>query len=613
MRKLRRMTAMAVALGVISTLIMSGTAAAQDADDTTGEIVSFSIGTDSDITSLNPFRLCCDLDYEYLELVYDLGFNYTAEDLSPAPNIITAWEPSADHMTYELTIRTDATFHDGEPMTAEDVAFTFGFVAKYQMPFFKDYFPFEPTFEVVDDDTVLWKSTEPTFAPEVPAYMPILPEHIWGQFDTAGDNPSDEEAKEIRALAGKEFENDPPIGTGPFVFEEWSIGQFMRFSANPDYWGDTGVIDEVIIRVYDSPEAKVQALRSGELDFADSVQPALFNSLQGQEGITTHVADGGCWGNIAYNFGGQGPDDSHHPAAEDVTVRQAVAHAIDKQRIVEQVYQNTAVVGDSILMPGRNGAWYTDIPPELEFPYDPAVANQMLDDAGYLDTDDDGVREMPDGTNPLIWEFMVITDVDGSVDTGRLMQGFLQEIGIQVEFKTVNQNKANDLWFSGDWDVYVWDWCPEPDPDFMLSVFTTDQCLSWSDGCYSNPEYDELYEAQRSALDRSDRKAIIDEMQLLIAEEVPTMVLNYWSDLQAYRSDRWTGFKTYPDVENGLLMVGYGTGRNYANIQLVGDETGAPSSSGLPAWVWVAIVGGVAVVAGLVLMARRKSDAEDEA
>ena len=102
-------------------------------------------------------------------------------------------------------------------------------------------------------------------------------------------------------------------------------------------------------------------------------------------------------------------------------------------------------------------------------------------------------------------------------------------------------------------------------------------------------------------------------MQLMIAEEIPTMVLNYWSDLQAYRSDRWTGFKPYPNVENGLLMVGYGTGRNYANIQLVGDETGAPSSSGLPAWVWVAIVGGVAVVAGLVLMARRKGDAEDEA
>jgi peptide/nickel transport system substrate-binding protein len=625
MKGSRRTAAAAVVLGTIAMLVLSGTAVAQETDATTDEPVTFTVGVDSDITSMNPFNLCCGPDYEYLELVYDLAIGFSREDLSPAPRLVTEWTPSEDSMTWTLKVRDDATFHDGEPVTAEDIAFTFELISKYQMPFFKDYFPFDPTFEVVDDTTVLWQATKPTFAPEVPAYAPVLPEHIWGRFDTGGNAPSADEAKEVRKTV-KEFENDEPIGSGPFVFEERSTGQFLRFSANEDWWGGTPAeIDEIVLRVYDSQEAMVQALRSGEIDFAESITPTLFNTLEGDPNITTHVADGGCWGNIAYNFGGQdeapgGPapgTPTNHPAIQDLTVRQAIAHAVDKQRIVDQVYQGTAVVGDSILMPGKNGFWYTDIPPELEYPYDPALANQMLDDAGYLDTDGDGIREMPDGTNPLEFEFLTITDVDGSVDTGRLFKGFLEEIGIGVTFTTVNTNKAYDLWYTGEWDVYVWDWCPDPDPDFMLSVFTSSQCLGWSDGCYSNPRLDELYTAQQRALDRDERKAIIDEFQTIVAEELPVMVLNYWSDLQAYRSE-WTGFTPSPNVENGLLLFGYTTVDTYLELQLAdegagGGGSGGSGSPGLPAWLWVAIVGGVVVVAGLVVMSRRRGEAEDEA
>lgn len=619
MRRLRRTAAGAIAFAVVAALVISGTAAAQESESPTDEKMTFSVGVDSDITGLNPFNLCCGPDYEYLEMVYDLGIGFSSEDLSPAPRIVTEWTPSEDSMEWTLKVRDDASFHDGTPLTAEDVAFTFELIAKYQMPFYKDYFPFNPTFEVVDDTTVIWKAEEPTFAPIVPAYAPILPKHIWGEFDTGGDSPSSDEAKEVRKSV-KEFENDPAIGSGPFRLDEWSKGQFLRFSVNEDWWGpDSAAVDEVVIRIYDSKEAMVQALRNGEIDFADGISPTLFNTLENEDGITTHVADGGCWGNIAFNFGGQGDTATNHPAIQDLAVRQAIAHATDKQRIVDQVYQGTAVIGDSILMPGKNGFWYTDIPTELEYPYDVAKANQILDDAGYADTDGDGIREMPDGTNPLEFEFMTITDVEGSVDTGRLYKGFLEEIGIGVTFTTVNTNKAYDLWFTGEWDVYVWDWCPDPDPDFMLSVFTTDQCLGWSDGCYSNPEYDAMYDAQQRALDRDERKAIIDEMQMLIAEELPAVVLNYWSDLQAYRSE-WTGFEPSPSIsKNGLLLFGYTTVDTYLALQPAsadGGVTGSAgsSSSGLSAGLWVAIVGGVVVIAGLVLMSRRRREAsEDEA
>jgi peptide/nickel transport system substrate-binding protein len=610
MRRLRRSAVTSVALGVVAMLVLSGTAMAQDESPAAQEKVTFSVGLDTDITSLNPFNLCCGGDYEYLELVYDLGIGFSREDLTPAPRIITEWTPSEDSMTWTLKVRDDVVWHDGTPMTAEDVAFTFNFISQRRLPFFRDYFPFSPTFEVIDDTTIEWQSPQPTFAPEVPPYVMILPEHIWGELDQGDDD------REIRQ-AVKEFENDPPIGTGPYKFVEWRRDQFMRFEANPDYWGGTpAAIDEILIRIYPSQEAMVQALRTGEIDFAESINATLFNTLQDDPNITTHVADAGCWGNIAYNFGGQADTATNHPAIQDLTVRQAVAHAVDRELIVDRVYQGTAEVGYSILTPGKNAAWYNPIPEEYRYPYDIDEANRLLDEAGYLDTDDDGVREMPDGGEPLEFEFMTITDVDGSVDTGRLFQGFLDDIGISVVFNTVDQNKAYDLWFTGEWDVYVWDWCPDPDPDFMLSVFTTDQCLSWSDGCYSNPEYDAMYEAQRNELDQDARKEIVSEMQEFIARELPVMSLNYWSDLQAYRSDRWEGFRPSPNTETGLLLFGYSTTDSYLELTQVGADTGGgggSSNPGLPAWVWIAIVAGIVAIVAGVTLARRRGEAEEEA
>ncbi len=500
----------------------------------------------------------------------------------------------------------------------EDVAFTFNFISKYDMPYYIGYFPFNPTFEVVDDETLIWHADEPMFSPEVPAYAPILPEHIWGQFDTGGDNPTPDQAKEVRKTV-RDFQNENPIGSGPFKFVEYVKGQYIHFEANPDYWGgapsvdDPAAIDEVYIRFYGNKEAMTQALRAGEIDFADGLTPALFNSLKGVDGIATHVADAGCWGDIAFNFGGQpGGQATNHPALQDLAVRQAIAHSIDKQEINEKVFQNTAVPGDSVLTPGKNGAWYLDIPPELEYPYDPAKANQILDDAGYLDTDGDGVREMPDGTDPLELEFVAINDVDGSVDTGQLLDGYLNAIGIKMLTTTVDKNKATELWTTGEFDALIWDWCPDPDPDFMLSVFTTDECGSWSNGCYSNPEYDALYAAQKTELDHDKRAQIVNEAQELVAQDLPEIVLNYWSQLQAYRSDAFTGYRPTPDVETGLLMLGYGTSENYLELRAVAPEaTADSSSSGLTWWIPAAIgAGGIAIA--FVLVARRGRNEEDE-
>lgn len=608
MRMTKKTVAIAISIAMVSGLALTGNALAQDATETpTDEKVVLNVGLDSDVTSLNPYNLCCGPDYEYLGLVYDISFDWDNDTLEAAPGFVQSWTPNADSTEWTLKIAEGATWHDGEPVTAEDVAFSFQLVADNAMPFYKDYLPFEPTFEVVDDTTVLWKSKEPTFAPEVPAYIPIVPEHIWGEFVVPGD-PS------ATRKAVKEFPNEEAIGSGPFKLVEYKKGAFMRLEVNPDYWGPKPAsLDEIVYTFYGSQESMVQALKNDEIDYAYGLNPSLYNSLEGEPNIALRAGDGGCWGNFAWNFGGQTPQASADPTIHDLAFRQAVATGIDRQEIIDKVYQGTATDGYSVLMPGRNGSWYKEIPADLQFNYDVTAANSMLDDAGYTDTDGDGVRNGETGEN-LDLELLVISDVQGSVDTGKLLQGYLNDIGIDSFLTTVNTNKAYDLWAIGDFDAYVWDWCPDPDPDFMMSVFTTEQCLGWSDGCWSDPRFDELYDLQQTQLKRADREATIDEMQLMLAEELPTMVLNYWSDLSAYRTDKFdpSTWVRSPNNEAGVYLFGAANG-SYFNLKPLSGASTESSSPGLPSWIWIAGFAAVVVIVAGVALARRKGPDEDEA
>jgi peptide/nickel transport system substrate-binding protein len=595
----RGILATSLVLGMIGALLVSTAALAQESPATTDAPVVFDVGVDSDITSLNPFNLCCGPDYEVMNLMYDIAIGYDNDTLEAAPSVVSSWEHSEDFMDWTMNVIEGATFHDGTPLTAEDVAFTFAFIADNKMPFYKDYFPFEPTFEVVSPTQLIWHAQEPTFAPEVPAYAPVLPKHIWEEFNSAEDPKA----------AAKEFTNDDPIGTGPFRLVEYADGERIHLEATGNYWGgNPAALDEVIFHIYDNKETMTTALRNGDIDYAYGLNATLFNSLEGVENIGTNIGNAGCWGNIAWNFGGQaGGKDTADPVVHELAFRQAMTHAINRQEIIEKVYQGTATEGYSILMPSPNGSWVADIPEELRFNYDPERAKAMLDEAGIVDTNGDGNREFQG--NEINLEMLTITDVDGSVDTGKLLQNYWEAVGISSFFTTVNTNKAYAVWGDGTFDVYVWDWCPDPDPDFMLSVFTTDQCNGWSDGCYSNPEYDELYALQQTQLDRTERKATIDQMQLMIAEEVPAVVLNYWTTLEAFRTDTLEGYVLSPAAD-GTYLFGY-TNDTYMNLTPVGEGTATAGTTGLPSWVWIAVAAGVVLIVVAVVMSRRKSDAEE--
>ena len=595
---MKRIAALTLTVTLLAALGIGSRAIATSPPPAPEEKILFTVGVPSEINTMNPFQ-SADLSEPFF-LNYDQLLNFDQKTLQAAPGLAESWESSEDGKTWTFHIRKGVTWHDGVPVTAHDVKFTYDFIVQQKVGVVLGYLPFEPTFEVPDDYTLIWHSPKPTVAPEAPGWIPIVPEHIWSKYKTKSE--------------AQQFRNIPTVGSGPFHLVEYKEGEFWRFEANKDYWGGVPTIDEVVFQVFDNQETMVQALKLGDIDFAHELSPTLFEALDGEENITTASGGAAYFDNLAFGLwkphqlGTQGETPTGHPALQDEDVRDAIAHAIDKEAIVDQVMQGAGSVGTTVVLP--TSPWHYEPTQEELIAFDLDKANLMLDEAGYKDTDGDGIRQMPDGTNPLVFEVLTIADITYSNDEGLLIQGWLKDIGIKVELRPVSKSKGYELWYAHDYDAYVWSWGPDPDPDFILSIFTTDSCNVWSDGCYSNAEYDRLYIRQQEATSRDERREITDEMQRMIYDDNPEIVLGYEYDLQAYRNDRFTGFVEQPEP-NGSLIYSFGP-YSYLSIKPVAPGGGATSESGGSGMlVGIAIAGVVALVVVVVIVRRKPLEDRD--
>lgn len=610
-KKPRRMIAAATAAGILTALILASSALAQDASPSPAddEIV-FVAGTTNDMRTVNPFAAFETPEFAVMDLNYDLLLTYAKEDLAPVPNLATDWTQSEDGLTWTFNLRDDVTWHDGEPFTAEDVVFTYTLVVENELSGLS-YLPSNPTFEVVDDNTFTWTTEEPTTSPLAPPYVYILPEHIWGDMTVAEVN---------------KFKNYPNmIGTGPFQLTDWEKGQSWTMEANPDYFGGAPKIDKYIVRKYDNEEAMATALREGEIDIMSDVSIDVFESLQGVEGITTSVGPLSSFDQMSFplcqnSTAAAGDVDckksttrTGHPALLDPEVRRAIALAIDKETIVDRVLQGYGSVGTTVIPPFNR--WHAE--PAEVIPFDPAEANRILDAGGYLDADGDGVREMPGGGDPLDFRFYVRSERTETVTEGEFISGWLQDIGIATKIEAVTDDKLTDIYLANDFDLYIWGWGVEPDPDFQLSTYTTRECGYWSDTCYANPQYDALYEQQQTAVTPEERAPIVEEMQQVVYDDIPQIVLDYYATLEAYDSAEWAGLEENKSPQpQGWLWEQYGrhTALTVIPRRLVAADAPQPAGdTGISAGVWLAVLGGVVLIVGIVALVRRGRSEEDRA
>jgi peptide/nickel transport system substrate-binding protein len=234
--------------------------------------------------------------------------------------------------------------------------------------------------------------------------------------------------------------------------------------------------------------------------------------VQVEEGLVPDVV------NIGFNAN---PKKTTHRELLDPVVKNAMAHAVNRDKIIETVYNGRAAPAASILTPIAGDYLDPTIEPEA---YDLALANQLLDDAGYT-KGADGIRTTPAGDR-MSYEVILPTDIEGQQRKFEIIQEDWKAIGIETVGKPMDGSAAWDAMMAPDgkyleFDLHMWSWLGYIDPDFMLMTVMCDQYGNWSDTGYCNPEYDALYAQQAAEMDPAKRVAIVHEMQQILYRDHP--------------------------------------------------------------------------------------------
>ncbi|MEP7225268.1 MAG: ABC transporter substrate-binding protein, partial [Actinomycetota bacterium] len=535
-------------------------------------------------------------DYDVWIPQYDTVTRKAADDFATIPGLAESWEASNDGKTYTYKLRDGLKWSDGQPLTANDVAFTINRARKEAWQNY-DAYVHNLTAKVIDDQTV--EVTSSVSDPKLPGLGDtyILPEHIWGKLD----------AKAITKYAGEDG-----VGSGPFVLEEFKRGQYVKMKVNPNFWGGQRPIDEIVFRLFNNADAMVAALQKGEIDAAHNVPSEAIEQLSSATGIVNVQGNQGGFDEIAINAGSglKKP----HPALLDRRVRVAIAHAIDKQTLIDKVFLGQGSVLET-LSPSPNPAWIPEIAAAEQFDFDIAKANKMLDDAGYKDTDGDGVREMPGGGEPLEFSYYVRSNSETAPPVSEYVSGWLKQIGIKLDRKFVDSDQLGPVIGKGDYDMFHWGWTPYVDPDQQLSYFQCDQVakaedptLYNNDANWCSPAYDKLYKAQNVELDQQKRMDIVHQMLKLFRDTAFYQVFALTPDLQAYRTDRFEGWTRQP-AEVGPVIFS-NTSPTYFNLMPFASSSnnGSGISTGAIVGIVAAIVAGAALIFYFV---RRRSTAEE--
>lgn len=492
------------------------------------------IGWTSEIDTLNPLTTYSTEATEVLQLIYDklLGFSY---EFIPQPELAEEFSYSEDGLSITFKLRDNAVWHDGEPLTADDVVFTYTFIRDNEIGGYAKWLTHLESATADDPSTVTLKFDLPqAFNPAVS--VPILPKHVWGEMSV--------EDVEV-------FANDNPVGSGPYRFVEWQEGSQLTLERNPDFWGSQPAPSKVIYVLYGNEDVMAQALKGGEIDIITEVPPTIWDGLTDVENVKAVSLPSFSFHHIGMNVY-ENEASLGNPALLDKEVRHALNYAIDRNQLVQIALAGHGRPGGSILPIGIT-EWYLEIPEDLKMDADPEQAKAILEAAGYIDSDGDGVREDADG-NPLEFRIIAIEATAVDVRAAQLFRDSAAEVGIKLDLQTMDENTLGDIVYNvdaPDWDLFVWGWDSEvPDPNYMLAVPLCSQIDGDNDVFYCNDEYDQMYDEQTVTIDSDARKAIVDDMQKIFYDDSAYIVMWYQDKLQAYRTDTWEG---WTEIPGGLI------------------------------------------------------------
>jgi len=507
---------------------------------------TFTIGSSAQIDTLNPLASYEQTGAEIFSLIYDPLVRLD-ENQEASPGLADSWEVSDDNLTWTFHLNEKATWHDGEPVTASDVKYTYDMMLKTKLGYmYESYLEGIDKVTAKDDHTVVITTKEPK-ANMLMNTTPILPEHIWSKISE----------KDL-----EDYTNDKAIGSGPYKFVAQSDDGAIKLELNSDYYRDKGNVKYFVFTQYKNTDSLAQALKTGEIDAAVNLSATQYSQLQKDKNVK--VISGEVLGFMQVGINCSTDSKSKgNKLLLDKNVRQAIEYAIDKQNIIDIAYGGQAQEGTTLINPSN---YYHYEPTAAEKrSYNIAKAKEVLEAAGYKDTDGDGIREDSNG-NKLSFNFINISDNTDEVKTGQLIASTCKDAGIEITQKTMDSGALQDKINSADFDMFMWGWGADLDPTTILGLLTTDQIGGNNEPHWSNTTYDSLYAKQQTIMDSEKRKEVVCEAQKLAYDNCPYIILLYDNNIQGFRSDKWQGLTPIP--KDGTYFFN-ATICNYLNVKAV--------------------------------------------
>ncbi len=446
------------------------------------------------------------------------------DDNTPFPNLVTEI-PSMDNggltddgLVLTMNLRDDIVWSDGTPITADDFVFTYDMIMDTANTVSSVYpYDYVASVEALDERTVVVTFSEP-FAPwQSLLWRGVLPKHILQPVYEA-DGSIDE----------AEWNMAPTVGCGPFNFAEWESGSYMRFTKNPNYWKGEAKLDDIYLQFVPDDASQTAALVAGDADLG-TFPPLSDVPVLEAGGLSIMVQSSGYAEGWFFNF-----RDMASPGAKDVVVRQAIAMAIDREAINNDLLLGLTSPVETLWDPIAAAGYVS--PDIVPWTYDPEAAKALLDGAGYIDTDGDGIREDADGNPLTLTHGTTIREI--RQDNQAVCQQYLREVGIDLQIQSFDA----DLFFGsyadgspaalGDIDVMEWsDSTAFPDPDqnyWLCSELPTDDNPYGYNYFGCDEPLDALFQQQIATIDPEERAAIIREISKYMHDNV--YWLGMWDD-----------------------------------------------------------------------------------
>jgi len=468
----------------------------------------------SDIQNLNTTIVADTYSSWISGFIYDFLIGGSPVDGTDTPGLADSWESAADGVTYTFKLNPNAKFHDGTPVTSADVEYTFNSVLDEGSlsPRRGGLLATLKEIKVIDDHTIQFIAIAPsaTFVADVAGQFGILPKHIW-----EGVKPAD-----FGADPGNTGQDaSRVIGSGPFKFVEWVPNDHVTLEKNPDYWDPTGVpvIDRYIYRVIVDPNASIQSLVTGESDIAD-VPFTQGNTLK-QSNPELHIDN---FDTLAMNYYHLNQDPSKFTLFTDPKVRQAMQYALDRKLIADTVYQGFAIQADGT-QPVLSQAYNPDRTNTI-YNYDPDTANSLLDEAGWTDSNGDGIREK-DGQK-LSFELMFSEGVATYEQQIPYMQEAWRAVGIEAIPTSVPFPTLSDAADAGTYQGIVqgFSWSVDGAQIQMYGCDYTPPA-GFNSMRYCNPEFDKLEIAAITELDHEKRIDLLIQASNIVNDEAATGII----------------------------------------------------------------------------------------